>query len=148
MLDWLSSWHPAELWVVGAVLLLIVELLVPSFFVGSFGVSAFIAAAAAGLGATLPWQIVIFGVVGAALVFPARRFFLRQSPDLKMSVDEMEGQRGVCIEPIEGDLHPGTVRVAGTRWTALTSPGIAIGEGQHVEVVRRDGVKLVVAPTT
>ena len=148
MIEFFESWTAGELWVLGAIVMLALELLIPTFFIGSFGASAFLAAGAAALGASLAWQIVIFGVVGAALVFPARKFFLKQSPELKMSVDEMVGKRGVCVEPIDGDLNPGVVRIAGTRWTALAAAGVVIAEGDHVSVVRRDGVKVVVAPAT
>lgn len=145
MIEWFSQFGFGELWIMLGVFLLIVELLIPSFFIGSFGISAFVAAATAGFGASLPWQIVVFGVLGTALVFPARKFFLKQSPELKMSVDSLEGQQGLCVEAIDG-VEAGTVQLAGSRWTATTAAGTLIAIGQHVQIVQRNGVKLVVAP--
>ena len=146
MLDWFLGWHPSELWLVVAMALLMLELVIPTFFIGSFGVSSLVAAGLAGLGLGLEWQITSFAVVGAALVFPARRFFLKQSPELKMATDSLEGQRGLCVEPIDGDLKPGAVRLGGTRWTAVTESGQRVAQGQAVTIIRRDGVKLVVLP--
>jgi len=136
---------PSMTWVVAGFLLLILELLIPGFVVGSFGVAALLTAIPAALGVEIPWQIIAFGVIGLALVVPMRRMFLRSTPVLPSGVDRMVGRQVRCIEPIEGDLTSGLVMVDGARWTAAAAPGVNIAEGEQVIILIVEGARLRVA---
>jgi len=138
--------HPAVYWIIGALVALILEMMVPAFVIGSFGVSAFFAALAAWFGASLPIQIVVCGVLGFLFVVPARKYLHRQGPTLRMSAETMAGKLAMCVEPIGGDTHVGTVQLDGARWTATAPRGTHIAPGTMVEILAVVGARLVVAP--
>lgn len=138
--------HPAVYWIIGALVGLILEMLVPAFVIGSFGVSAFFAALAAWLGASLPVQIVVFGVLGFVFIVPARKYLHRQGPTLRLGPETMPGKLAQCVDPIDGDTTAGTVHLDGARWTATAAHGTRIERGATVEVVAVNGARLLVAP--
>lgn len=136
--------HPAIYWIIGALVGLILEMLIPAFVIGSFGVSAFVAALAAWLGASLAVQIVIFAVLGFAIVVPARKYLVRRAPIIRLGAETLPGKLATCLEPIDGDHHAGVVRLDGARWSAVAARGTKIAPGVMVEVVEVVGVRLVV----
>lgn len=146
LLGLLGEVHPAIIWVIGGLLGLILEMVVPAFVIGSFGVSAFVVALVSWLGASLPVQLVLFGVLGFVFIGPARRFLHRSGPTLRLGADNLPGKLGTCLEPIDGDLNAGVVQLDGARWTAVAARGLRIAQGATVEVLRIEGVRLVVAP--
>jgi len=137
--------EPPIYWIIGALVGLILEMLVPAFVIGSFGVSAFFAALAAWLGASLAVQIVVFGVLGFVFIVPARKYLHRQGPKLRLGADNLPGKLGICLEPIDGDLLAGVVQLDGARWTAIARRGTQIGRGDKVEILAVEGVRLLVA---
>lgn len=138
--------HPAIYWIIGALVGLILEMMVPAFVIGSFGVSAFFAALAAWFGASLPIQIVVFGVFGFLFIVPARKYLHRQGPTLRTGAETMPGKLALCVEPIDGDVHAGTVQLDGARWTASAARDTRIERGAMVEIVAVQGARLIVTP--
>ncbi len=137
--------HPSVIWLVGGAVGLILEMLVPAFVIGSFGLSALFAALAAWLGAPTGVQIAIFLVLGIAFVVPARRFLHRSRRTQRLGSRALPGRPALCIEPIDGDLMAGVVELDQVRWTAITIRGAQIARGATVEVVAVDGARLLVA---
>ena len=146
VLAFLDALDAPVVWVLVGLACLFIEMLVPAFVVGPFGVSALFAAVAAWLGASTSIQIVVFGVAGLVLIFPARRYFNRTAPALRLGAETLPGKLGVCVEPIDGDLTSGVVSLDGTRWTATAARGTRIDKGATVEVTEVQGVRLVVVP--
>lgn len=138
--------HPAIYWIIGALVGLILEMLVPAFVIGSFGVSAFFAALTAWFGGSLAVQIVVFGVLGFVFIVPARKLLHKQGPTLRVGAETMPGKIAQCVEPIDGDEHAGTVMLDGARWNALTTHGLRIERGAWVEIVKVDSARLFVVP--
>lgn len=139
---------PAMTWIVAGLVLLMLEILLPGFVVGSFGAAALLTAIPAALGADIPWQVIIFGALGLALIVPARRLFLRSTPVLPSGVDRMVGRQVRCVEAIEGDLTSGVVVVDGARWTATARPGVEVAAGAQVTIIAVEGARLRVEPAS
>jgi len=146
LLAFIGDLDPAIAWVLIGLACLVIELIGPAFIVGPFGVTAFFAAVAAWLGASLPVQIVIFGALGLVLIIPARRYFDRTAPTLKLGAATLPGKLATCLEPIDGDLQSGVVSLDGARWTAIAARGTRIAAGATVEVAEVQGVRLIVIP--
>jgi len=142
----LDTLDPAIIWVLVAIACFVVEMLVPAFIVGPFGITALFAAVAAWLGASVPVQLVVFGALGLVLVFPARRYLNRTAPKLKLGAETLPGKLATCLEAIDGDLRSGVVSLDGARWTAIAARGTHIAAGATVEVAAVQGVRLVVVP--
>lgn len=132
------------IWLVLGVLLIITEMVTPSFFLMWFGIGALAASAAAYLGASHAWQWVTFLVASTALILGSRKFARKVSPgpSFKTNIDEYLGQTGVVLQRIDPVANTGLVRVKKEEWRADAPE--AIEGGALVEVVGVEGTHLKV----
>lgn len=107
-------------WWIAAAILIGAELVTGTFYLLAVGIAVALGGVAAWLGASLPIQFAVAGVLGVALTIAAHRWRLaRATPPLQPSLDV--GQ-AVHVDSWNAD---GTARVAyrGTSWDAeLASP--------------------------
>lgn len=145
-MDWLQ--HPALLWLIGAVLLGIVELAVPGVYIVFFA----IAAALTGLLALLlpdlglAGQLVGFAAWSVAAVLIGKRWYhdfpvASADPMLNDRIARMIGQVVTVVEPI--DENAGRVRVGDGEWPAR---GPLAAAGTRVRITGADGTMLHVEP--
>ncbi len=141
-----------ELWVVWtllAVLMFVGEMLTAGFFLLWIGIGALLGAGLSLLGLGLPWQLLGFAVGSGALIVSSRKLYERLfggrgRPRLSTNVDAMVDAVGTVIKAVDNDRGGGLVRVRGEDWTAFAADDIPIPEGKRVQVVRVDGVRLIV----
>ena len=122
-----------QIWLIAAILLLIFEICSATFGAICFAIGAGFSALAAGLGANITWQIVIFAVV-SLLTF----IFLRPN------ADAIIGRKGVVSERIDAEQHTGRVAIDGDDWKAVSEDGSVIEKGTTVEIVRLDSIIVTV----
>lgn len=60
------------------------------------------------------------------------------------NADRYLGQEGLVLEEINNHIGKGQVKVLGSIWTARTEDGSVLHQDTRIEVVRLEGVKLVV----
>ena len=63
---------------------------------------------------------------------------------LKTNVDSLAGEQGIVSETIDNLEATGKVKLNDVFWMARSEDGSIINEGTVVEIVRVDGVKLIV----
>ena len=143
-LDW---WH----WLVLAMLLVIVEIVAPSFYflwvAIAAGLMTLIALALPALG----WeaQLLLFGALSLAtllgqwLILRHARPAPSDQPGLNRRAERYTGRLLALVEPIENGY--GTVRVDDTRWRVVGPP---LAAGQIVRVVGQEGMTLRVEAAT
>ena len=143
----LASWH---LWVIGGVLLIIMEMFTLSFFLASFGVAAFITAIAAAYDASLEWQLGVFAIANVFLLIFLRPFVVkglyRRSDDRPTNCHALVGTKALVVDSITDANRPGRVKLGGEEWRGLSFDGSSIPEDTVVEVVSIDGSTLTVRP--
>jgi len=141
----LASWH---IWVILAVILFILEVLIPAFVLASFGLGCIVSAVTAGLGLGIKIQIAGFIAGTIAALFGIRPFFTRYcyraSPGFKTNVDALVGKTGRVTEEINDQLDSGRVLVGGDDWKAISADGSIVEKGSKVEIVGVEGVKVFV----
>ena len=129
-----------QIWLIAAILLLIFEICSATFGAICFAIGAGFSALAAGLGANITWQIVIFAVVSLLTFIFLRpvvmRFLDRRSKDVKTNADAIIGRKGVVSERIDAEQHTGRVAIDGDDWKAVSEDGSVIEKGTTVEIVR------------
>ena len=137
-----------QIWLVVAILLVIVEICTAGFGSICFAIGAVFSAIAAGLGANITWQIVIFAVVSLLTFIFLRpvaiRFLEKKSKDVKTNADALIGRKAVVSERIDASQHTGRVAVDGDDWKAVTTDGVVIEKGAEVEIVKLDSIILTV----
>jgi membrane protein implicated in regulation of membrane protease activity len=133
------------IWVLGGLLLLVVEVTTPGgFFAVFFGVGAILVGVVRVLGwegsAGGDWLLFTALSVGGLLLFRRplmRRFRLTSGKP----VDRIEGESAVVTE----EVAPGGVGKAelrGASWTARTTGDAALGKGRRCRVERVEGLTL------
>ena len=117
-------------WWALAVILVGAELMTGTFYLLAVGIAFVVGGLAAWLGASLPVQLIIGGVLSVAGTMAAHRWRLRQAPlappaslDLGQSVRILEWK----------DDGSARVNYRGTQWDAeLASPGVARAETMYI----------------
>lgn len=137
-----------QIWLIVAILLVILEICTAAFGSICFAIGAAVAAIAAGIGASLTWQILIFVVVSMLTFIFLRPFMLkfmdRKSKDVKTNADALVGKRAVVSERIDASQLTGRVAVDGDDWKAVSEDGSVIEKGTPVEIVKLDSIILTV----
>ena len=139
------------IWLIVAIVLVIFEICSATFGAICFAIGAGFSALAAGLGANLTWQIVIFAIVSLLTFIFLRPFMLkfldRKSKDVKTNADALVGRKAVVSERIDAAQHTGRVAVDGDDWKAVSADGTVIENGTEVEIVKLDSIILTVKKT-
>jgi len=141
----------AVLWVLGGVLCALMEMALPLMVLIFFAFGAWVAAAAAGLGYGLDWQLGSFIAVSIlSLVLlrkHAKAFFSgRARSGEDEGVHPMLGRNGV-VSKIITPFEPGEVNIGGSFWRATASRPVDFGEQVRVlSALPDDALTLYVEP--
>lgn len=135
------------LWLAGALLLGVVEVLVVDLVFLMFAGGALAAVPVAALGAPLWAQILTFSLVSGILLVAVRpwalRTFRQSVPETATNVAAHVGRSGVVVMDVTA--HAGRIKLAGEVWTARAAePGAVLPVGATVRVVRIEGATAVV----
>ena len=145
-----AAWTAIAFLFVG-LLLLLAEAVIPGFFIAVPGGTLLLMGA---IGLTFPGAM--FGLAGwflwpaAAILSTGANMYLykRWAPaghaPLTMGADSLPGQVGTVMHDIVPGQYTGKVRIKGSTWSARAETAIA--KGQHVRVVKAEGVRLLVEP--
>lgn len=133
-------------WLVAMVLLLIIEGIVPGLISIWFALGALAALICSILGAKFWLQLLWFFVVSIAalcLTRPLAKKYLNARTQ-HTNADAVIGGEGVVLEDINNLLATGSVSVEGKVWTARSEDGAPVKAGAKVDILRIEGVKLIV----
>jgi membrane protein implicated in regulation of membrane protease activity len=137
------------LWLAAALVLAVVEVLSVDLIFLMFAGGALAAAVAAGLGAPLWFQVVVFCVVSTVLLVAVRPWALRtfRRSDVKFATNVAAHVGRTAVVLIDVTPFAGRVKLAGEVWTARSEATDAVlPVGSVVRVVRIDGATAVVEP--
>jgi membrane protein implicated in regulation of membrane protease activity len=135
------------LWLIGAVLLAIGELLTPGlFFLGPVALAAVGAAVAAGIGGGIILQLIVFIAVSAgslAFLRPIARRHIRMPALTRTGTAALVGAKAVVLQRV--DVNGGRVRIGGEEWSARAFfEGQTLEPGARVEVAKIEGATALV----
>jgi hypothetical protein len=143
----LEGIDPGWLWLIGGVLLLILEVIAPGYFLVFIGAAAM----AAGLFAVLfdlgaASQLALFVLYAVIAVLVGRRFYANRMTDsndplLNDRAGRLVGKIVTVVAAV--DDHGGRVRVGDSEWSARGGPAAA---GERVRVTGVEGNCLKVEP--
>ncbi len=141
----LSIW---QLWLIGAIALLIVELLSAGFYVICFSIGALATALVAAFSDSFTLQLAVFSAVSLLCVFLVRpiivrHFDLKGKDQRKSNTDVLVGKIGFISQTVTGGGY-GRVAIDGDDWKCVSKDGIEIEKGARVRVVSLDSIILTV----
>jgi membrane protein implicated in regulation of membrane protease activity len=137
--------EPGWLWLIGGVLLLIMEVIAPGFFlvfIGAAAIATGLFTVLFGLG-TVP-QLALFALYALLSVLVGRRFYANRHTDstdplLNDRAGRLVGKVVTVVVPV--DEHNGRVRVGDSEWSARGGPA---APGERVRITGVDGTCLTV----
>ena len=139
-----------QLWIIGGIVLIIVEMLTITFFAASFGVAALITAYVATKDVGVTWELATFAIASTACLFAVRPLFsnviYKRSDNKPVLIQAMIGQSGTVVDEIEPQGGHGRVKTGGEEWRALATDARGIIAGTKVEIVSVSGSTLTVRP--
>jgi membrane protein implicated in regulation of membrane protease activity len=153
-MDWESADTWRWIWLVAAAVFALGELAIPtSFFLVSFTVGALAASATAFASGELTVQWVVFVGVSALsllVIRPlARRIDRETEPVATSGAHRWVNRVATVLTDIPGGAgETGLVRIEREQWRAESNSDVALPAGTTVKVVRVDGTRLVVEPTS
>ncbi len=133
-------------WLILAGVLLLLECVTEGFLICWFGVGA-LAAMIVSLFAAENFllQIITFFVVSFILVLFTRKFAKKVEPKTTTSnVYSILGKEAVVTTEIDNIVGKGQVKIDGDCWSAKSENGEKISVNSRVEILKIDGVKVVV----
>ena len=139
------NWYPI-LWLIAAIVLALAELASVQLVSIWFALGAVVAMLASLLRISFYAQLVVFVVVSAAALAVTRPL-VKRTLDVKKTrtnLDRAVGQTGIVETTVDNRLETGRILVDGMSWSARSESGEPIEPGTTVEVVRMEGVKLIV----
>jgi len=134
------------LWLILAVILIIIEASTQNLITIWFAIGALFAVFAALIKIPLYFQLVVFVIVSAILLYftkPIVNRFLKVKKE-RTNADKIIGEKGIVIEKIDPLKSTGQVKVGGLIWTARSEDGTQIDVDEVVEVKEISGVKIIV----
>jgi membrane protein implicated in regulation of membrane protease activity len=140
--------RPELFWFFAGLILFILELIVPGFFIFFFGLGAWVTAIVC-----LLWepgtnvQIIIFAFTSVLTLVLLRRIiqkkFFNKGNQSEEVEDEFTGKEAIATCDF-GGMKNGKVEFKGTTWTAESKENIS--EGQRVVIIEKESFKLIVEP--
>ena len=135
------------IWVIGAALLGVGEMLTAGFFLLPFAIGAVAAAILAFANVAVPIQIGVFIGTSIMSLWGLKRFAWRsQEPVHSIGAKRYVDARAMVTEKIDRVAGTGRVRLDTEQWRATTTIGEPIEAGVEVRVVDVTGARLVVEP--
>lgn len=130
-------------WAIGALALVIAELLTGTFYLLMLGVAAFGAAAAAYLGLQFSSQVIVAAIVAAAGCYGVHAYRARNRAGQMPSIDA--GKPATFEQWIDPATRLARVHYRGAQWEALVEGTESLQPGGLVYVLNSNGNTLKVA---
>lgn len=135
-------------WLLAAVLLGVAEFFTLTLALGLLSAAALAAAVAAGLGASVPIQLLVFAVtggVGLLAVRPVAKRHLALPPPSRDGVDALVGRSALVTREVSAT--GGLVHLSGEDWSARPyDENLVIPAGARVDVLQIEGATALVYP--
>jgi membrane protein implicated in regulation of membrane protease activity len=138
--------HMAIVWIVIAIIFAAIEGFTLGLVTIWFTIGAAAATVVAFVGGDPLTQIAVFFIVSIVLLIFTRPILVKKLKvgREKNNIEQLEGSVALVTEAVE-PFKSGLVKVNGVVWTAVgEEQGFACDAGEEVEIVRVEGVKLII----
>lgn len=142
-------WH---IWLIIAGVCFVIEMLTVGFLIFWFGIGALLAMLVSFIfPGNIVLQTIVFIVSSTLLTFltkPLTDKLTKSDKKIQTNAYSIIGKKGIVIQDINEAHSVGQIKVLGEVWSAKTDDGSTIEKGTQIEVIRIDGVKAIVEPTS
>jgi len=139
---------PVAFWIVFGVILMVIEILPPTFFIFWFGLGSLAAAVVAYFHENTLLELLTFVIVSAILVLSTRRLAKKLSGEQirSINVDDIVGKEALVIERVDNKAGTaGVVKVNGDMWRAVSfDDNITFEKGELAVIEKVEGAHVVI----
>lgn len=136
------------IWLITAGIFFIMEIATVGFLIFWLGIGALFAMVVSFFTGSMFIQTLVFVVTSTILILltkPLIEKYVDKDKKVSTNAYSVIGQKGIVIVPINNLDGTGQVKVNGEIWSAK-SEALDIPENTEIEVLKIDGVKLIVTP--
>jgi len=140
-----GSISPQWLWVALVIVFALIEIFTLGLTTVWFAIAALVMVFLSFLNIPLSVQVLIFLAISALLLVFTRPIAVKKfkTGRVKTNVDSLAGKHALVTRAI-GEFEKGEVKVSGQAWSARAEDNSEIAEGTKCEVLRVEGVQLIV----
>ena len=137
------SWY---IWLIIAGLFIIIETFTSGFLIFWFGIGALVSMIISIFIEDIFIQTIIFIISSVILIFATKPFVKKftNSKTISTNINSLIGKTGIVLKEIDNLASIGQVKVNGELWSAKSIDNQIISENTKVEIIKIDGVKLIV----
>lgn len=137
------SWY---IWLIIAGLFIIIETFTSGFLIFWFGIGALVSMIISIFIEDIFIQTIIFIISSVILIFATKPFVKKftNSKTISTNINSLIGKTGIVVKEIDNLASVGQVKVNGELWSAKSIDNQIISENTKVEIIKIDGVKLIV----
>lgn len=137
------------IWLIAAGIFFIVEIATTGFLIFWLGIGALFAMCVSFITDVLFIQTLVFVITSILFIFltkPLLSKYVDKDKAVPTNAYSVLGKKGIVTVPINSLDGTGQVKVDGEIWSAKSSNNVDIPINTEVEILKIDGVKLVVTP--
>ncbi len=135
-----------QYWLILSGIFFIGEIITVGFLLFWFGVAGLISMIVSFFTSNLIIQMAVFVISSVILIFATKPLVKKvsNSKTIETNASSLIGKKAIVIQDINNLNNVGQVKLGGEIWSAQSDDGSVIDANSEVEVVRIDGVKLIV----
>ena len=138
-----------QFWLIVACIFFIGEIFTAGFLVFWLGIAAMLTMLVSIFTSNLIIQTAVFVIASALLLFLTKpfvdKYITKNDKSVATNAFSLIGKKGIVTKEITTTSY-GQVKVGEEVWTSISEDSTPLSEGTEIEVVKIDGVKLVVKP--
>lgn len=134
------------MWIFAIIAFILLEVATPQLVTIWFAIGAIFAMIANVFGADMKVQIGLFLMISLIAIVSLRPIYKKylKTEQIKTNVNAIIGSKGIVTKEINNDEASGLVKINGQVWSARSESGDSISVNERVEVLRVEGVKIIV----
>lgn len=135
-----------QYWLIASGAFFIGEILTVGFLLFWFGIACLIAMVVSFFTSNIIIQMVIFLVSSVILILSTKPFVKKfiNKKTIVTNANSLIGKKAIVIKEINNLQGTGQIKIGGEIWSAQNESDTTISENQEVEIIKIEGVKLIV----
>lgn len=135
-----------QYWLIASGAFFIGEILTVGFLLFWFGIACLLAMVVSFFTSNIIIQMVVFLVSSVILILSTKPFVKKfiNKKTILTNANSLIGKKAIVIKKINNLQGTGQIKIGGEIWSAQNESDTTISENQEVEIIKIEGVKLIV----
>lgn len=137
-----------QYWLIASGIFFVGEIVTVGFLLFWFGIAGLITMVVSFFTSNIIIQSVVFLVTSVILILSTKPFVKKfvNKETIVTNANSLIGKKAIVIQEINNLQGTGQIKIGGEIWSAQNETDSVISENQEVEIIKIEGVKLIVKP--